>query len=791
MFPLITRARQGSCRRAFAHSRAWLPISLMAHAALSAATTPAASAAGSAAPADTTDTTDTALAPVRISAQSAPRASSLDPNLPATVNTVTADQFQYWNVTSAEDVLKYAPNLAVRKRFIGDLNSTIAVRGTSNAQTARGLVYADGLLLSNFLGNTWNFAPRWSMIFADDIERTDVIYGPYSALYPGNSIGATVAITTRMPTRFESDAKVQGFTQHFSLFGVDRNFTGANSSATVGDRIGRLSFLIGADHQENTGQPLQFATLAQSKTPATAADTPVTGATFYRDQYNTPTAVLGTSGEGIERTFQDQLRVKLAYDLTDTLQAGFTLGYWHQKYNSDTQTFLRDAAGNPVYSGRVNIGGYAYDIPAATFAPSMGASENYLYGASLRTHHDAGWNAEVIASYFDIAQSIARTASSGVPGDGPGTLTDGSGSGWKSLDLRASWTPYTGSGPAAHALSFGYHYDNYFVANVTSNTNAWREGAGVSFANAFGGRTRTQAVYAQDAWRFLPRWAFTYGVRYENWSAYDGSRAVGATSLDYAEASEGHWSPKASLSFDATQDLTLRASVGRAYRFPTAGELFQGQISGTSIVNNNPDLKPEDDLSKELSAEWVHGNGLYRFTLFQDDVKNTILSQTNTTVIPNVTNFQNIDRVRSRGAEFAYEGQDVLVRGLDLVANVAYTQSKIIANSGNPASVGKYFYRIPLWRANLAATWRATGNTAATLAVRYSGRQYNSLTNTDVNPDTYGGTSSYTVVDAKLTYRPTKHTELGVGVDNLFDQRYYVYHPYAGRTFYVEGRIGI
>ncbi|MDR5820128.1 MULTISPECIES: hypothetical protein [unclassified Caballeronia] len=33
--------------------------------------------------------------------------------------------------------------------------------------------------------------------------------------------------------------------------------------------------------------------------------------------------------------------------------------------------------------------------------------------------------------------------------------------------------------------------------------------------------------------------------------------------------------------------------------------------------------------------------------------------------------------------------------------------------------------------------------------------------------------------------------DLGVGVDNLFDERYYVYHPYAGRTFYVEGRIGI
>jgi iron complex outermembrane receptor protein len=237
--------------------------------------------------------------------------------------------------------------------------------------------------------------------------------------------------------------------------------------------------------------------------------------------------------------------------------------------------------------------------------------------------------------------------------------------------------------------------------------------------------------------------------------------------------------------------LTLRASVGRAYRFPTVSELFQGQINGSSIVNNNPNLQPENDLSKELTAEWTHGKGLYRLSLFQDDVKNTIFSQTDTTVIPNVTSFQNIGKVRSRGVELSYQGEDVFVHGLDLIGSVAYTQSKIIANSQNPATVGKYFYRIPLWRADLAATYHIGERYAVTMAARYSGRQYNTLTNTDTNPNVFGGTSSYTVADAKLTFRPTKLSEIGVGVDNIFDARYFVYHPYPGRTFYVEGRLRI
>ncbi|WP_429492497.1 TonB-dependent receptor [Paraburkholderia sp. RAU6.4a] len=738
--------------------------------------------------------TDATLPAVSVSASAsasaAPRA--VDPNLPASVETVTRDQFANWNVVNTEDVLKYMPNLAVRKRFTGDLNSIIAVRGTSNTQSARGLVYADGLLLSNLLGNSYSFPPRWSMVYPDEIQQVDVIYGPFSALYPGNSLGATVLISTRMPKQFEANADVKAFTQHFSLFGVNQSFNGSEASASIGDSIGKFSYRLGVNHLENTSQPLQFATLAKSTTPAKAGDTPVTGAYFYNNQTNAPTAVLGVNGEGIEHTVQDQFKLKMQYDFTPTLQGGFTLGYWHQTYNSETSTFLRDAAGNPVYSGNVSINGYHYTIPAAAFAPGVGHSENWLYGVSLKTRNATGWNGEAIASYYDIGNGVARTANAGGPGNGPGTVLFNDGTGWKTLDLRGTYTPATNQpGLANHALSVGYHYDNYFVDNQTYNTLNWRDGDATSFANAFTGKTQTQALYAQDAWRFLPRWKLVYGARYEDWQAYDGAQSLPGTTIAYSDASQRHLSPKASLSFDVSDELTLRASIARAYRFPTASELFQGQINGSAIVNNNPYLQPEDDLSKELSAEWAHWNGVFRFSLFQDDVKNTIFSQTDTTVIPNVTNFQNIGKVRSRGVEASYSGEDVFVRGLDLLASVAYTQSKILENARNPASVGKYFYRIPLWRANLAATYHFDARAALTLAARYSGRQYNTLTNTDTNPNVFGGTSTYTVVDAKFTFKPTKLSELGIGVDNLFDARYFVYHPYPGRTFYVEAKLHI
>jgi len=712
------------------------------------------------------------------------------PDSPASTESATREQFENWNVVNTEDTLKYLPNLAVRKRFIGDQNSTIAVRGTNNVQSARGLLYADGLLLSNLLGNGYSFPPRWSMVFPDDIERVDVAYGPFSALYPGNSLGATVLITTRMPDQFEARADVKAFTQNFSLFGVDRSFSGNEESVSLGDKVGKFSYLLGVNHLENTSQPMQFATLARSNTPAKAGDTPVTGAYFYDNQTNTPTAVLGVNGEGVQHTIQDLFKLKLQYDLTPTLRAGATLGYWRSRYNSETSTFLRDPNGNPVYGGNVDIGGYRYAIPAAALAPGRGESQNWLYGLSLKTRHATGWNGEAVVSYYDVSKSVARKANAGGPGDGPGQVTFGDGTGWKTVDLKATYTPASRQpGLGAHRLSFGYHFDTYFVDNTTFDTQQWNGGPGTSLANAFAGKTRTQAFYGQDAWRFLPRWKFVYGLRYEEWHAYGGSQTLGTVRLPYAGASRKHVSPKASLSFDATDDLTLRASIGRAYRFPTAGELFQGQINGSSIINNNPDLQPEDDLSKELSAEWAYGNGLFRFSLFQDDVKNTIFSQTDTTVIPNVTNFQNIDKVRSRGAELSYQGQDVGIPGLDVIGNLAYTQSKILENAKNPASVGKHFYRIPLWRANLAGTYHVGERASVTAGVRYSGRQYNTLTNDDTNPNVYGGTSTYTVADARFTYKVNRYGEVSVGVDNVFDKRYFVYHPYPGRTLYVEARL--
>ena len=58
-----------------------------------------------------------------------------------------------------------------------------------------------------------------------------------------------------------------------------------------------------------------------------------------------------------------------------------------------------------------------------------------------------------------------------------------------------------------------------------------------------------------------------------------------------------------------------------------------------------------------------------------------------------------------------------------------------------------------------------------------------------MNPDVYGGVSSFTFLDVRASYKLHAKAELAVGIDNLNDQRAFQAHPYPGRTLFTELRV--
>ena len=193
---------------------------------------------------------------------------------------------------------KYFPSLLVRKRYIGDYNHAIlSSRASGTGNSARSAVYADGILLSNYLGNGvggLSFPPRWGLVTPEEIERVDVMYGPFSAAYPGNSVGAVVDYVTRMPTQFEAHAKLGYVVQPFDLYNTHDTYRAWQASASLGNRSGDWSWWVNVNRTDSHGQPLTFATrLVSAGTPGTAG-TPVTGAVPGANNSNQPWFVLGT-----------------------------------------------------------------------------------------------------------------------------------------------------------------------------------------------------------------------------------------------------------------------------------------------------------------------------------------------------------------------------------------------------------------------------------------------------------------------------------------------------------------
>lgn len=724
-----------------------------------------------------------ALATVIVASVRAP----LDPNLPTTTASKTVEQARQQNFVNVEDALKYVPDMTIRKRYSGDRNSLIGGRSFSELQAPRGLVYADGYLLSQFLGQ-FN-APRWNIVAPEELARIDVLYGPFSAIYPGNSIGTTVVMTTRKPQKFEGSARVQYFSQHLNDSGFSGTYNGHQESAWLGNKVGDWSYTIGVNRLQNKSQPMQYVTLQALAAP-TAAATPVTGAIAGLDSKGKALYFAGPNGSALEDNTQEQFKIKLGYDFSPTLYGEMLYTYWHNHAKRSGASILRDLSGAPVYVGPVSVDGTKYTMPASSFSPQNVEEEHGMTGFKLASRNKQAWNGSAVATIYDIASDLTRSSTTPPPdalSGGEGTYGDNSGTGWKTLDLQGTYTPKSGE---AHALAVGYHSNRYTLQNKTFKTSDWLNGEPGALQSGFFGKTSLQALFAQDTWKLSQQWRVTSGMRYEEWQARDGRRDNANTSLPYADRKSSAWSPKLSVSYLSVGNWLLKASAGKGVRFPTVSELFQGSISGTSIVNNNPTLKPERSYAKELTAErdfdLGRTNGTLRVSLFEDDVRDTILSQTNIIVLPNVTNIQNIDRVRTRGIEMAASASDPGLRGLDLSGSVTLSRSKILEDVNNPALVGKNWVRVPRLRANLFASYRAGQNWSASLGARHSGRMYGTVDNSDINPHTYGGVSSYTVWDGKVKYQLARHVDASLGIDNLTDKKYYVSHPYPGRSIVGE-----
>jgi iron complex outermembrane recepter protein len=252
------------------------------------------------------------------------------------------------------------------------------------------------------------------------------------------------------------------------------------------------------------------------------------------------------------------------------------------------------------------------------------------------------------------------------------------------------------------------------------------------------------------------------------------------------------FSPRAVLAWSPNAAWSTSASVGKAVRFATASELYQLVSTGVTFTSPAPDLRPDNVWASEVRASRNFNRGMLQVAVFQDDIRDAIISQFLPLAPGSNTLYSylsNVDRVRARGTEVVFGTQGLLVRGLELNGSATYLSARILALTGRPsatlpasAAIGKFLPNIPEWRGTLAATYRPVARLGMTLAGRYSGKLYTTLDNADVNPNTWQGFGEWFVADARASYQIDRHWNAAIGVDNLLDRKYFLFHPFPQRT---------
>ena len=709
---------------------------------------------------------------------------------PATVETYDKKQIEESvNAATPAQTLKYLPSIQVRERSIGDRNGIISSRTIGSISSAQSMLYADGVLLSNLLGNSFSYPPRWGMVNPEEIQRISMMYGPFSSLYAGNSMGGVINIETRMPEKLEAHAGVQSFIQNFKLYGTDQTKIGNREFLSIGNKVNDFSFWASMNRLENTAQPLDFS--VSDKISPVNQTYGITGTYQDKGIKNQDRIVFGATA--IDTSIQTNAKFKGQYEFLNQSKLTYTIGLWDLDSRQNVQSYIKDSDGNSIYGGDVIFNNKKYSLQRMN--PAQAEAFHVMQSIDFKSNDKGFFNWQMTLSDYDYRRDLSnrsnlREDSNTNPSltnpyiTKTGQITDLSGTGWTVFDSRITLRPKD------HTIDLGYHLDYYQLRQIVNASSDWMGSQKGTFSSLSSGNTKTHAVYVQDKWQITPLWSLTLGGRQEYYEAYDGvNQNTHATApiARYEDRSRNTFSPKVSLSFEPIPAWGFRAAFGKAYRFPTVTELFQQLTDSGRIVTNNPNLKPEEIYSSEITAEHRFANGLARVSLFREDRYDALISQTNVSSVGASSSYvQNVDHVRIHGIELATELKNVMIPKLDVVANATLIDSEILKNDAAPSYINKKVPRIPRQLYKAVATYRVSEDFTMSLAARYSGRQFIQLDNSDINPETYQGASRFLFVDAKANYKFKDRWTASLGVDNIFNDQAYVHHPLSQRTGYAQ-----
>jgi iron complex outermembrane receptor protein len=679
---------------------------------------------------------------------------------PGSVSIVTKEDIEKRNIKSVDGALNTTAGIYHKsgKSFM-ETTSSISLRGIPDDK--RTLFLLDGLALND----AYTGGVSYGLLSVEDVERIEVVKGPFSSLYGGNAMGGVVNIITKMPGKREFTFKTGYGSSWDRGEGMDdlRKFY-----LSYGDKFkDKFSLFASYGYKATNGYPSDFN--VQSSMPTAG----ITGWSRTTDNQGNVRYLIGDKGDN--RWWDDQITLKAGYDFTKETKLNLSYMQSRYEYNyDDPHTYLKNAAGNEVWS-------YG-SVKESSFLSGSGGRLQNIYGIGFETRLSSVEMklslglADKEKNWYVTRGTTASTTRTG----GPGTLSETPSQSYNA-DIQFTIPVFD-----RHILTFGGSFRHGWADSQEHGLTNWKdENSKTTLSCQSKGKDRTYALFVQDEIMILNNLTVYIGFRQDWWETYDGYvNQVGTSGYPkiYDKKDASSLSPKAAVVYKPFEKTTLRTSIGKAFRPPTVYDLYRTWVSSGGVTYaGNPELKPETTTSWDIGIEQGLWKGAkVKSTYFENYMKDLIYRKTVSSTLQELIN---AGKAESKGVEL--EAEQRFDKWLRLFANYTYTDAKIKKNDAKPSTEGKKLTQVPENMFNAGAEFEK-GPFSASLTGCYVGKRYSNDENTDTVNGVYTSYDPYFTADAKVSYKLTKNAAVSFSVDNIFDRDYWGYYKAPGRTWFSE-----
>jgi len=163
---------------------------------------------------------------------------------PAFVSVITADEIAAMGALSVGDVLRVLPEVLVKSSGGSGSLTTVSIRGSSSTQV---LVLLDGVPLNRPDQPSVDL----STLPIQNVERVEVMRGPFSALYGSSALGGVINIVTRSSPQTSVSARVGSFGESASVVSAGGT-AGTLTYLLQGILAGSTGFTTDTDYSNST-----------------------------------------------------------------------------------------------------------------------------------------------------------------------------------------------------------------------------------------------------------------------------------------------------------------------------------------------------------------------------------------------------------------------------------------------------------------------------------------------------------------------------------------------------------